>query len=172
MYRKVYITNGLLSLSEHISEINDIEDFHCWQEPDPQKGYNHKFTGTFNKFLADEIKSRFKATIIRCKDNISVGSIFVSPEYCLPDIAIMIYKPYRRQGYGTIALELGVKYCFDILQLEKIFAGFYEDNKSSMKMLENCGFKPHPEGNQKEKHYLTGQDIIQLDFVRYNTLNT
>lgn len=32
-------------------------------------------------------------------------------------------------------------------------------------MLKKCGFIPHPEGNQQEKHFLTGEDITQLDSV-------
>ena len=39
-------------------------------------------------------------------------------------------------------------------------------------MLRKCGFFPHPEGNVIEKHYLTGETITQLDFVKYDDSNT
>ena len=67
-----------------------------------------------------------------------------------------------------MTFSLGVKYRFETLKLDKIFAGCYADNIASMKMLERCGFQPHPEGNQNEKQYLTGENIIQYDFVIYN----
>ncbi|NJP40188.1 GNAT family N-acetyltransferase [Oscillospiraceae bacterium HV4-5-C5C] len=168
MSQKVYISNGYLSLSEYVKDIDDIDCYNCWRNPETQKGYNHRVTAAFDEFRNGGIKSRFKATITRCADRARVGLIFVSPENTLPDLAIMIYQPYRRLGYGTAAFELGVQYCFDQLKLDKIFAGSYEDNSLSLKMLKSCGFIPHPEGNQNEKHYLTGQDIVQLDFVKYN----
>jgi hypothetical protein len=35
-------------------------------------------------------------------------------------------------------------------------------------MLQKCGYVPYPEGNVPEKHYITGEDIIQLDFILKN----
>ena len=172
MDRKIYIGNSRLSLSEYIHEIDDIEKYNCWQEPETQKGYNYIRTETFEEFRDKPIRSRFLATVIRCSDDARMGSIFLSPVNTLPDLAIMIYKPYRGQGYGTMAFSLGIQYCFENLKLDRIFAGCYEDNLASMKMLKKCGFLPHPEGNQREKHYLTGKDIIQFDFVKYNPANT
>jgi len=32
-------------------------------------------------------------------------------------------------------------------------------------MLEKCGFVPYPEGNIPEKYYITGEDIIQMDYI-------
>ena len=81
------------------------------------------------------------------------------------DMSINIFKPYRNQGFGTMAFTLGAKYCFDILGLEKIYAGCYPDNIRSLKMLEKCGFIPRPEGNIQEKHYITGEPVTQFDFV-------
>ncbi len=166
--RKICITNDTLSLSEYIADLDDIDQYNCWLDLETQTGYNHMFTGTFEEFRKGEIKSRFTATITRCADNACMGSVFVSPENGLPDLAIMMYKPYRNQGFGTMAFSLGVKYCFETLKLDKIFAGCYEDNVASMKMLKKCGFQSNSEGNQKEKHYLTGENIIQYDFVIYN----
>jgi RimJ/RimL family protein N-acetyltransferase len=169
MNRKIYIKNSQLSLSEYIADLDDLDNYYCWQEPETQKGYNYKRTDPFKEFTIDSIKSRFIATIIRYSDSACIGSIFVSPMNTLPDLAIMIYKPYRNQGYGTIAFSLGTQYCFETLKLDKLFAGCYEDNLVSMKMLEKSGFQPHPEGNQYEKHYMTGENIVQFDYVKYNT---
>jgi len=77
----------------------------------------------------------------------------------------MIFKPYRHMRYGTAAFKLGVKYSFEVLNLNTIYAGCYPDNKSSRKMIENCGFIPNPAGDIDEKHYITDEDIIQHDFV-------
>ena len=168
MEREVYLSDDVVSLSEYIESEDDLDCYNCWQDEETQSGYNHKSTETFEEFSKGTIKSRFIATIIRLSDNISIGSIFLSSEDTPPDLAIMIYKPYREKGYGTRAFSLGVKYCFEILALDYIYAGCYPHNIPSMKMLKKCGFQPHPEGNQKEKHYLTGEEITQLDFIKTN----
>lgn len=169
MNRNVYLSDDMISLSEYIASVDDFDCYNCWNDEETQSGYNHKVTQTFEEWKNNTtIKSRFIAAIIRLSDNAYIGSIFLSPEDTSPDLAIMIYKSYRKQGYGTAAFTLGAKYCFEDLKLEKIYAGCYPHNIGSMKMLKKCGFVPHPEGNVQEKHYLTGEDITQLDFIKYN----
>jgi len=84
-----------------------------------------------------------------------------------PDLAIMLFRPLRGQGYGTVAFALALQYCFDAFGLPEIYAGCYAHNVRSMKMLQKCGFVPHPEGDQEEAHYLDGSPVMQLDFVKY-----
>ncbi len=156
-------------MSEYIQAIDGIDFYNCWQEPETQKGYNFRRNEKLEEFNNGSIKTRFIATIMRCSDSAGIGTIFVSPENSLPDLAIVIYAPYRQQGYGTIAFLLGTQYCFETLKLDQIYAGCYEDNLASKKMLEKCGFQPNPEGNQIEKHYLTGKNITQLDFTKYKS---
>ena len=170
MERIIYLSDDVLSLSEYIDSEDDLDCYQCWQDEETQSGYNHKLTRSFEEWSATTnttVQARFVATIVRHSDNASIGSVFVSSEDSPPDLAIIIFKPYRGIGYGTRAFSLGVKYCFEVLSLDCIYAGCYPHNVSSMKMLEKCGFQPHPEGNQNEKHYLTGEDITQLDFVKY-----
>ena len=166
--RKIYLSNPILCLAEYIRCEDDWDRYNCWMDPETQMGYNLRKVITCEEYTRESIRSRFISTIIRCKDNARIGAIFVSPENTLPDLAIMIFKPYRRQGYGTMAFSLGVRYCFEKLKLDRIYAGCYPGNVLSMQMLKTCGFEPHPEGNVKERHYLTGEEITQLDFVKWN----
>ena len=168
MSRRVYLADDVINMSEYLDMEDDLDCYACWQDEGTQDGYNHKSTETFEEFAKGSIESRFIATIIRLSDNARIGSIFVSPENTEPDLAVMIYKPYRGKGYGSRAFALGVKYCFEVLSLEYIHAGCYPHNSASLKMIKKCGFRPYPEGNLNEKHYLTGEDITQLDFVQYN----
>ena len=166
--RKQYIADGKIALCEYLPEADDRDCYDCWRDGETQYGYNYKMELTYDEYIAKPARSRFIATIIRLEDCVCVGSIFVSPEGCEPDLAIMIYPAYRGKGIGTVAFSLGVKYCFDTLGLNYVYAGCYEGNIKSSKMLEKCGFIPHHEGNVNEKHFLTGEDIIQYDFVKYN----
>lgn len=169
MERKTYMNDECLSLTEYIKESDDLDVYNCWSDPETQKGYNYHFTSSFEEYQNKPLKSRFITAIVRRCDNAKIGILFLSPENTPPDLAIMLFKPYRGQGYGTIAFRLGIKYCFEVLKLSYIFAGCYESNQASMKMLKACGFQPHPEGNVSEQHYLTGEEITQFDFIKTAT---
>ncbi|MCL2664532.1 MAG: GNAT family N-acetyltransferase [Defluviitaleaceae bacterium] len=97
-----------------------------------------------------------------CKKAKIVGRIGISPG--MPDLTITVFAPYRNKKIGTAAFALGVRYCFETLGMDAVYAGCYEDNTASRKMIERCGFTPNPEGNVKEKHIITGEDRLQLDY--------
>lgn len=95
------------------------------------------------------------------------GYVFLSPASSEPDLAIMMFDGFYGRGYGTEAFSLAADYCMERFGLDHIYAGCCGGNLRSRRMLEKCGFAPHPEGNQAEKHYLTGEEIVQYDFVKY-----
>lgn len=165
--RKIYISNELFSLAEYITDVDARDNYLCWQDIDTQKGYNYKADFTFEEYLATPKKSRFEAVIIRNSDFAVIGVVSLSPEWCAPDLAIMLYKQYRGLGYSEPVFKLALEYCFDTFALSEIYAGCYESNLKSLKMLKSCGFVPHPEGNCEETHFLDGTTIVQLDFVKY-----
>jgi len=166
--RNIYSEDETIALSEYIDKLDSSDCYCCWQDEETQKGFNFKFSKSLENFTNAGVKSRFIATIVRKIDDVCVGSIFLSPENTLPDLAIMIYKPYRRKGYANKAFFLGTQYCFVKFNFECIYAGCYPDNIGSLRMLSRCGFIPHPEGDQYEKHFITGAEIVQKDFVKYN----
>jgi len=169
MDRKIYASNDLLFLAEYLRDTDAEANYACWQDPDTQAGYNYKMDISLEDFKARPVRSRFQAVIIRKSDQAVIGVVSMSPPNALPDLAIMIYRPYRRQGYGTEAFTLALQYCFDAFSLDRIYAGCYETNNASLRMLTACGFIPHPEGNQSEDHFETGRPVTQLDFVRYRS---
>ena len=167
MERKIYISNDELMLAEYCNDFDAEANYNCWQDHDTQNGYNFKMDITLEDFKNRPVRSRFQAVVIRKSDNNVIGIISMSPENALPDLAIMIYKPYRKKGYGTKAFALALKYCFEAFDLDQIYAGCYETNSVSLRMLTACGFVPHPEGNEVEEHFESGATITQLDFVKF-----
>ena len=171
MDRKKYIENDVICLAECFESDNKIL-YESWNENDTVWGYNWKMPYSFDEYRNifkndnNSDKWRWGAVIIRLKDNEIIGRIGISAG--LPDLTITIFKPYRNQRYGIMAFSLGVRFCFEVLKLEKIYAGCYEDNISSRKMIEQCGFKRNPEGDDIEPHIFTGEDRLQLDFVIEN----
>ena len=166
MNRKKYIANDTLCLAEVVeSDYKMLYD--SWNDEDTVWGYNYKLPYTFDEYCQNAEKAEtWGAVIMRLEDGAIIGRIGLSAG--LPDLTITIFKPYRGQNYGTTAFLLGVNYCFEVLNLDKIYAGSYEDNTASRKMIERCGFKPNPDGNDDEPHIFTGEDRLQLDFVIEN----
>ena len=164
--RKIYIKNDIISLAENLPS-DDSDSYSDWLDEETQKGYNHKFTKTFEEYSKEELVFPFDAAIILNENKVLIGSTGVSVmnDLEVPDLSIRIFKPYRNQGYVTMAFALGAKYCFDVLGYDKIYAGCYSDNIKSMKMLEKCGFIPHPAGDSEDEHYITGEPVTQYDFV-------
>jgi len=120
---------------------------------------------SFEEFSKNEIKQRFLAMIQLIETNEIIGSVGISPLETTPDLAIWIFKPFRKKGYGTSAFVLATKYAIDVLKIAELHAGAYPDNIGSQKMLRKCGYITFPEGNLREKHYLTREDIVQLDYI-------
>lgn len=73
---------------------------------------------------------------------------------------------YAENDRIALAEYLDADYCFDVLGISELYAGCYEGNVRSRKMLAACGFVPHADGNCNEIHYLTGEPIIQYDYAR------
>lgn len=166
MNRKIYIADDCLALEEYCNELDTKTEYDCWQDPDTQKGYNFQMDMDYEKFKNRPVRSRFRAVIQRKEDGAIIGFISLSPEQRPPDLAIMLLKEYRGHGYGTAAFSLALQYCFEAFALDKIYAGCYEGNTASLKMLQKCGFVPYPEGNEEEEHYLNGLPITQYDYVK------
>lgn len=57
------------------------------------------------------------------------------------ELGYWIGEPYWGQGIATKAVKLLCRYAFDNLKIEKLFAGVFEGNEGSKKVLEKCGFQ-------------------------------
>lgn len=67
------------------------------------------------------------------------------------ELGCWLGKKYWRQGLMTEAVKLILKFGFKKLKLHRIFAGLFEGNIASKKLLEKCGFKL--EGKIRETRY-------------------
>lgn len=71
------------------------------------------------------------------------------------EIGYWIGEPYWGKGIATKAIELIVAYAFNDLKLIRIYAGVFEYNVASMKVLEKNGFKK--EGVSKNAIFKSGK---------------
>ncbi len=57
------------------------------------------------------------------------------------ELGFWIAEPYWGKGIATEATKQIVKYAFEALKLERIFASVFDFNKASQKVLEKTGFQ-------------------------------
>jgi RimJ/RimL family protein N-acetyltransferase len=56
------------------------------------------------------------------------------------ELGYWIGEPFWGNGIATKAVELILKYGFETLNLNRIYAGVFEHNIASMRVLEKCDF--------------------------------
>ncbi|MFW5916403.1 MAG: GNAT family N-acetyltransferase, partial [Bacteroidota bacterium] len=64
-------------------------------------------------------------------------------------IGILIHKgKYRNRGYAAQALNVMIRYAFDVLLLHQLYCNIDEDNEASLKLFKKMGFQVT--GNKKD----------------------
>lgn len=115
---------------------DDIDMYKCWKNIETQRGYNFVINETLEEFCKFDFNEYFFwATIVSKEENCSIGTIRLSKDLKNSDLAIWVYESYRGREYGTESFHLALKFCFSKYKLNEIFAGCYEDNIKSLKML-------------------------------------
>ena len=56
-------------------------------------------------------------------------------------VGILIEESHRKNGYASEALELLIKYSFEILHLKELYCNISEENKASMNLFQKHMFK-------------------------------
>jgi ribosomal-protein-alanine N-acetyltransferase len=95
-------------------------------------------------FLASPAKENELRLGIRLRDSgVFIGGIGLHPypEHRRAELGYWIGVPYWGQGYSTEAARAVVKYGFEKVQLNRIFAGHFRHNPASGRVLEKIGMK-------------------------------
>jgi diamine N-acetyltransferase len=76
--------------------------------------------------------------------NVPVGLIDLfdfDPYHLRAGIGILIAnKEYRQKGYATEALNLLIKYCFEVIQLNQLYCNISSENTLSLQLFKSKGF--------------------------------
>jgi len=78
------------------------------------------------------------------------------------EIGYWMGEPYWGKGIATQAVSLLSKYAFEELNMEKLFAGVFEGNEGSKKVLLKCGFQQ--EGIAKKAIFKNKKFMDELRF--------
>lgn len=83
---------------------------------------------------------------------------------------VIIDDTKRGKGYGKEMLQLALKYAFDILKVEKVTLGVFENNVAAYGCYRAVGFTEVPLENNAVYHIL-GEDWRCLEMEAYNANN-
>ncbi len=72
------------------------------------------------------------------------------------ELGYWIGEAFWGKGIATAAVQLMIQHGFDTLQLNRIYAGIFEHNLASMRVLEKCGF---------EKEAILRQAVVKNNIV-------
>ena len=77
-----------------------------------------------------------------------------------------IFSGFRNKGFGTTAMQLAVNYCFDVLNMHRLYLSVAAYNDAAKKVYIKTGFTE--EGVQKDALYRFGKynDYIMMSLIK------
>ncbi|GAA4274627.1 GNAT family protein [Aquimarina gracilis] len=120
-------------------------DEQIWEMSSTQTPYSRFLIKQYLENAHQDIYEIKQLRLVICTyDDASIGLIDLfdyNPTHNRAGVGIIIAeKEQRGKGYGAEALELITKYGFTHLRLHQLYANISEDNTTSIKLFENCGF--------------------------------
>lgn len=130
---------------------DDAANAHYWfLQSEPQSMSGHPLPLMTAAEAAEAFKKNEKSperqsfTIVREEDNIPVGTISFfnhNPLNRSAELGILIDPDERKNGFGSEALKILIKYLFKHRGLNKVYARTPAYNTGAVKLLESLGFK-------------------------------
>ena len=108
---------------------------------------------------------QLRMVIEEISNNKTVGLIDIfdfNPKHKRAGIGIVISEPYQKEGFASDSLSLLISYCFEVLDLHQLFANITSDNKHSITLFTNNGFKKC--GEKKDWLFTNGEYKNELTF--------
>lgn len=104
----------------------------------------------------------YSFAIIRRDDDAYLGTIGIHNQTDgVAEIGYWIGKPYWGQGYATEAVRRIIRFGFDHMGLDRIYASYFSHNKASRRVMEKCGMTY--EGLMRQ-HILKWGQFLDLGF--------
>lgn len=144
MTNKLEIKLRTLKISDKTQMAQLANNKQIWDNV--RDGFGHPYTEkNAEEFIQRQAKSETeKVFAIDCNGELCglIGLILQNDVYRKSaEIGYWIGEPYWGKGIATKAVELITEYAFDELKLIRIYAGAFEYNTGSMKVLERNGFQ-------------------------------
>ncbi|MFX0124133.1 MAG: GNAT family N-acetyltransferase [Candidatus Hodarchaeota archaeon] len=154
-------------------ELNDIDELLMYWNEIEFMNYSGRITPTsreegkewIRKTWNERIQGKnYTFAIITNENGKYIGNIslkILNPISRRADISIGIFNPrYRSKGLGTEALELTIKFAFEILNLLSIELKVFENNERAIACYEKLGFKKI--GYRRKADFINGIFVDDL----------
>ncbi|MEK3990379.1 MULTISPECIES: GNAT family N-acetyltransferase [Robertmurraya] len=82
------------------------------------------------------------------------------------ELAYWVGKPYWGQGYGTEAAKALLRYGFEVLQLNRIYAQSFTTNPGSWRIMEKIGLKYEGTLRQHASRFGEYYDLAQYGILK------
>jgi len=86
------------------------------------------------------------------------------------ELGYWIGRPYWNNGYGTEAAREVVRYGFEELGLNRIFAGYFARNAASGRIQEKIGFRHEGVQSQHVRKWDRYEDVVMMGMLRRDFL--
>lgn len=155
-------------LDDIVSYLNHTSEFseNTLNLPFPYKKENANFWLTMSKH-GFENKNAFVFAVREKESGKIIGGIglHIDAEHCKAEVGYWLAKKFWNRGYVTEALHEIIRFGFQNLNLNKIYATHFIFNPASGRVLQKSGMKQ--EGILKQEIFKNGEF---LDVVRYSIL--
>lgn len=80
---------------------------------------------------------------------------------------VIVDDQRRGKGYGKEMLSLAIRFAFDLVKVQKISLGVFENNEIAVKCYESCGFK-RIQAENTESYRCMGEvwNCIEMELVK------
>ncbi len=134
-------------------EPSDVEILYQWENDPAVWGVSHTLLPfsrhTLERFIAEQAhdiyhtrQTRFVIEETEGGRPVGVIDLFdFDPFHLRAGVGILVYEPeYRRKGYASQALDILVRYAFEVLRLHQLYCNIPVGNAPSRRLFEKCGF--------------------------------
>ncbi|MGZ3866150.1 MAG: GNAT family N-acetyltransferase [Bacteroidia bacterium] len=154
-------------------EPSDLETLYKW-ENDTSIWRVSNTLAPFSKFVLEQylvnahediFTSRQIRLMICLKNNMPVGTIELfdfDPLHSRVGIGIMINSNEENKGYASEAMNVLIKYCFEILLVKQIYCNITASNEKSLHLFKKFGFS---EVGLKKHWIKTGQNSFEDEWM-------
>lgn len=155
---------------------DDTDDIVCWRNSEKVKK-RFIYQGTFTReghenWIKTMVKTGKVVQLMICEfaTGKAVGSVYVrdiDETHHKAEYGIFIGEDNARgKGYGTAAAKLMIRYCFEELQLHRLFLRVYADNVRAIRSYEKAGFVK--EAYLRDDVFIDGEykDIVLMGIIR------
>lgn len=148
---------------------NDYSIMDYWFK-EPYESYD-ELEDLYDKHMHDDTERRFVAEDVKNHVIGIVELIGINYVHRNAELQFAISPKNQGQGYARPLVMKALEYSFAILNLHKVYLSVAEDNETTIRLYEDCGFAE--EGRMIEEFFLNGKYIdakrmyiLQRDFLK------